>query len=611
MRRWGLTAGLLAAALIVLTPASSVHASHGRNLWSGQWTTSTGGFALRLFLPGDLAIAKQEPRRTQLWNKLPCKNGPQFYRGGYNNPDDRGKIMGCGTPTRLRGRWSSNDFPNANGSFDITITSRSPLRFKGKATPDGGKPSAWSGTWKSHFGDDGCCKGGTSKPTKKLPAHQCRRFSALVSASKVECKIVSYEMPERFGPDRDNDGLVDYMDQSTSATIAPAKWPVEMTVDDCDNKAKYQWTVDGKDVQHRKKGKCTFVLDFDEEGAYTVKFAAKGDGGRESIGAKEVIVQDWLIVGIGDSLASGEGNIETTRTGSNVWRPRRCHRSARSWQARLARQVEPNSGGNRDPETSVTFLHLGCSGASIERGLLGGYEGIVPGPDLPSQVDEVRRLIGGREVDALLVSIGVNEFAFGDVADHCARWPDCENRGFKGSPSLRQSIETAFMELPNEYDRLATALSAPLAPLVAKDRVYITEYPDFLNGPDGICDEILDDGAPWYAAGFDIGHAEAQWLFDHLLNPLNGQVAAAAQRNGWKLINGIAQPFRAHGYCAPLEARWIVTYAESMQNQATHHGALHPNRAGHGAIATLARAIVANDFYPGGETRRPRKKPKP
>ncbi|MDP9226782.1 MAG: hypothetical protein M3P18_23655 [Actinomycetota bacterium] len=129
------------------------------NLWAGQWSTSSGGFALRLLYPTDIEIAKTESGAAQLYDKLNCP-GPQYYRGGYVDPGDRGKIIGCGTPHHLFGRWLSNDDGNA-GSFDITISSTSPLKFTGWAQPDGQTTKdTWTGSWLSHFAGDGCCGAG-------------------------------------------------------------------------------------------------------------------------------------------------------------------------------------------------------------------------------------------------------------------------------------------------------------------------------------------------------------------------------------------------------------------------------------------------------------------
>lgn len=148
-------------------PASGFEQRHGPNFWAGQWTTSTGGVAFRVLDENDIKIARTEQRHALLYDRLPCKDGPQFYRGGYTG-SNRGKVIACGTSASLNGRWSSNDISTDNGSFTIAITSRHPLKFSGTATPDGGRPFKWTGSWDRHFGGDGCCDLATAEAVKRL-----------------------------------------------------------------------------------------------------------------------------------------------------------------------------------------------------------------------------------------------------------------------------------------------------------------------------------------------------------------------------------------------------------------------------------------------------------
>jgi hypothetical protein len=178
-RRASILAVLLWLTLAGAWPATTAVAasSHGPNLWSGQWNTSTGGLGFRLMTASDISVAKTEAQHKQLYDQLPC-NGPQYYRGGYFNSTDAGKVLACGTPMRLQGRWVSNNDPTNHGSFDIAIdtidvslvadsgiagdderaTPASPLAFDGVYTPDGKAfDHRWTGQWSSDFGGDGCC----------------------------------------------------------------------------------------------------------------------------------------------------------------------------------------------------------------------------------------------------------------------------------------------------------------------------------------------------------------------------------------------------------------------------------------------------------------------
>ena len=152
-----------------------------------------------------------------------------------------------------------------------------------------------------------------------------------------------------------------------------------------------------------------------------------------------VLVRDFLIVAMGDSFTSGEGNPERnhTQTTPAQWLDYRCHRSLFSYPVMLATTLTL-----ADPRHSVTLIHVACSGATATEGVLGKYKGAIKrkqavalwrGPltthgrridvpqewkrygteaeDLEPQVTQVRTLLGdgerARKPDLLLMSIGV------------------------------------------------------------------------------------------------------------------------------------------------------------------------------------------------------------
>ena len=183
----------LAGAWLFVGGSSAVPTDHGPELWAGQWTTSTGGVAWRAFNDQDLEIAKTGKDAKELFDKLPCKNGPRFYRGGYSAGADRGKIMGCGTPTNMRGRWLSNVGGGfQNGSYVIHISSQDPLKFTGTYRQDDGVTGKYTGTWSSHFGGDGCCAEqppSCKKPRMRLPSGVSSEVGAAAEADVPNVKI--------------------------------------------------------------------------------------------------------------------------------------------------------------------------------------------------------------------------------------------------------------------------------------------------------------------------------------------------------------------------------------------------------------------------------------
>jgi hypothetical protein len=159
-------------------------------------------------------------------------------------------------------------------------------------------------------------------------------------------------------------------------------------------------------------------------------------GGRE-VAVADVKVRDILVVGMGDSFASGEGNpdiaVRFSRDraadyagdgaagdlsgypsrigdwkqigdaafiGENArWLDQACHRSLYSQQLRAALQL-----GAEDPHRSVTYVGVACSGAEVTAGLFLRYKGNewVPNPPALSQISAVAEAqCGKRESQAL------------------------------------------------------------------------------------------------------------------------------------------------------------------------------------------------------------------
>jgi hypothetical protein len=167
------------------------------------------------------------------------------------------------------------------------------------------------------------------------------------------------------------------------------------------------------------------------------------------------------------------------------WQDRSCHRSALSGQVQAAKLLEA-----ADPRTSVTFIHLACSGATVWNGLIGEeYNGPEPGPaKVPPQIGEAVRLAGGRALDALVVSIGGNDVGFAKVIQACVLQLKC----FENPPTT----DPAAM---GYIDEMCTPLG-PLAPLC-------TDYFGGLSAPSESAESIfLGSGtACGGAAGDDVG----------------------------------------------------------------------------------------------------------
>lgn len=350
------------------------------------------------------------------------------------------------------------------------------------------------------------------------------------------------------------------------------------------------------------------------EGVFDVRLIIEDGSGRTASVTRSVVVQDWLIVSIGDSVASGEGNPDKPlESGTVVWSDRQCHRSGNAGPPLAALDIEIG-----DPRTSVTFVHLACSGASVTSGLLGPYEGQIRSVvDLAPQLADVKRLVGNREIDALLISIGAIDVGFGDIVFQCLRQRDCTTQG-AGQMFVQRSQRLAgwYADLasclsptadPERCGQQSAELGLPLTPLDRAPRgIYITEYHDMTRGDDGetICTNILHD-VPGIPRLGSITEEEARWASTIVLRFLNDSAFAAARDHGWRLITGIETDFLPHGYCS--SDRWVVTYDDSRRIQSDWLGTLHPNAMGHHISYQhrIAQALF-EDFYPSGGLSSPR-----
>ena len=313
-------------------------------------------------------------------------------------------------------------------------------------------------------------------------------------------------------------------------------------------------------------------------------------------------LKDFLIVSLGDSYASGEGvpdrrlDQRARPRRPSAWQDKQCHRSAKSAAALAAARVE-----KADPHTSVTFVHLACSGGTIQAGLIGPYKGAAPDANprkpKPEQVKELERLLVRREPDAVFLSVGGNDIGFSDIIKGCVIYPHCPSG--PGSPG--RAFAKAIKALPGEYADLADELNK----VVPASRVRITKYPDATRHDSGVfCGQRGTKQLLWdtpLVGGnrlLQITSFEATWASETVLRKLNEAISRAAEKYGWRAIGGHLKPFKKHGYCA--RDHWLVQFDEAKRLQEAvpdgrptanaSPGTLHPNAAGQRAYAKAMTA---------------------
>lgn len=419
-----------------------------------------------------------------------------------------------------------------------------------------------------------------------------------------DAPLFEWAMPSQFGTVEDEVGR---LVETQPYQVRRGPWRVYLRVkrQACAPDVSYAWRVDGKRVKPANLGACRFAYDFLHEGNWKVRLKATVRKSR-FVESQRVKVENWLIVSIGDSVAAGEGAPDVPGLDHAAWHSVRCHRSARAASALAAKQIEDDDG-----QTSVTFVHLACSGAEVPKGLLGPYGGVeqpVGAPPLQAQVKVLNRIARVRPVDAVLLSIGANDVHFGDVVRFCAiPASNCFDRilppafGGDGRHTVSEVLRESFSRLDARYAALARRIS----PRIPPSHVYITQYFDSTHDADGnTCSRILGS----------IDERELQEAQSQMLVPLNEAVARAASVHRWHLIEGAAQLFRNHGYCAG-DNSWVMQLGRSAEDlggsfKGRFLGTLHPNPAGYQAISILISPALEHDFYPG-RTFPPRPLPEP
>jgi len=412
-----------------------------------------------------------------------------------------------------------------------------------------------------------------------------------------------WSMPRRFGPKK-ADGMVDYHWTEATQTydssyVNPTSWKVDF--DGCISSATsgntYQWEIDGVVQDNPGATVCTFAHEFTSQRPYLVKLTVTTSDGQTAVAETVVNIKDLLIVSLGDSFASGQGNPDIPKKDGKKakWVDNLCNRSAFAGPAQAALSIE-----QADPHTSVTFVSLACSGATIDAGLIGNFQ--KGNTSLPPQINKLKDILNGRQIDALLISIGGNDIGFANLVAKCILDLNCST-----SKGAQETLSNGFKFLPSGYQ----ALNDKMNGLPPVKRIFITEYPDLARNQN----RQFCNNSPLFDLLGLLTRREAQWASEEVVRGLNDRVKAAADLHGWVYVGGIADKFAGHGYCAG-DQRWVRTFGDAKKIQGTDNrcdlrnldsirsciissGSVHPSEGGHAWYATrlieeLQRAAVTS-----------------
>jgi hypothetical protein len=411
---------------------------------------------------------------------------------------------------------------------------------------------------------------------------------------------IDWEMPPRLSTALENDWGQNPYGLPRRAYVDPDVWKVSLFltnkgVPDCPSGTTYTWHVTGNGFSANVPGTgCSVVAEVPELGVYDVT-ATDSTSGVVSEN-KNVVVRDWVLVGLGDSNGSGEGN--------PPWQFAQCDRSLASSQYRVAQYIE-----DHDPHSSVTLLFASCSGATVEHLWKLNYDGIKPdlGPPLLPQIKQVVPRLDLRSVDAVVMSAGINNLRFGPLMAYCIGrlfvLGECESErvaatldkngyvlsyveGAKPDPTLANTTKAKLRTLPSSYSALASRLRAEFD--FHRAHIFITEYPDFAHNQYGdVCTGLSFEPFPRFYPG--------TWVWLNGVNEVLNLLVARTSQYGWKPVGGIADDFERHGYCSTKS--YFLTIAQSLWRQYDKDGSLHPTSDGQQVTFNHTRDDVCDALY--------------
>ena len=379
-------------------------------------------------------------------------------------------------------------------------------------------------------------------------------------------------------------------------------------------------TVLATDWRRLTDRRCARIVTL-PEGSYDLTLEVRTAGARDAE-TVPLEVRNILIVSLGDSYASGEGNPRNVRSwlrqGGSLtpyWDDDPCRRSVHAAPAQAALALERSS-----PRSSVTLVHLACSGATVDAGLLGPQVAAGQGS---SQVEQAVALLGGREADLVLVSIGGNDVGFTSILQACALSSDCPVTRppagpLAGYPTVQAGVQAQTAALAGDLDRIAACLggpscvladgrTVPALPLSASGRVLPPLYPDITRAVDGRACTYLTipaqdfawargtilDPAPAVTYPYPLSRGGTATL-SVAAGSLNGQLAGAGRLPGWQPVTGTWSASGTgpvgHGVCAGEEA-WVFGFTGFT---ALPSASFHPNPTGQRVLADqLAQSAAA------------------
>lgn len=344
---------------------------------------------------------------------------------------------------------------------------------------------------------------------------------------------------------------------------------------------------------------------------------------------------DYVIVGMGDSFGSGEGNPAKRKDYGATWRTTRwwntneapdpeaesdCHRSSKSGFYKAMNRLE-----SKYTYFNFKYKNFACTGALIDHLYRTSqtpeteqnkqWEGLVTrNTTYAAQLLQVDAWLRERmptksraQLDAMYLSIGGNNAGFADAIKHCIA-TRC-TRNTNEIIDLNRSIASS---LGNKYSALRDAINSSSRYANARS-VVISEYPNFIKNENNQWCE--SDDTPLNM----VSSEEWAYLWGQIGSPLLRLINNKANAFGWS-VAPMEDRFKYNVLCDSneYERAWINNdeFAQDTQGNdmpdwlsgwALSMGMVHPNDAGYEAYADaiteqLENGILKKATAPGTVT---------
>ena len=412
------------------------------------------------------------------------------------------------------------------------------------------------------------------------------------------------------------------IDGALSWYLSPRGFPVAL--DACDSTGtEFRWRITGASARTTawrplSRRTCTQVLGL-PEGRYRLTLEVRSSG-RVARKAMTANVRNILVVAMGDSYASGEGNPRNVaawlRDGppfSPYWDDDPCNRSVLGAPSLAALALE-----NSSPRTSVTLVNVTCSGATVARGILGVQTSAA---QTTTQVEQAAGIVNGQAADIVLLSVGGNDVGFTSVLQACALSDNCPltkppSGVLQQYATVQSGVQARTGQLPADLARIAACLGpatctlkdgrvVPGLPLSTDARVLPAMYPDITRARDGQpCDYLTLTPSDFSWARSTILLPEPPRPYPYVTTggrtvplpmdagSLNQVIASTFTLPGWQPVSGTwaasGESAEGHGVCAG-DASWVfgITVLAGFGS-----ASFHPNPAGQVAMGrAIARAM--------------------